>query len=182
MKKTILLAGVMLAMAGTAFAASSHDYDLFVIANADTEKTVYVVVGPGEMAAIEVDTEDKANSRWISDRQGRKAISWATGRFGPGQEGRKKGFAFVIKDDDVEIAFGIPFFKHVSVHANGETGAVVDITSKDGEKDVTVRADDDGAFISVTHTSAHDAAEFIDDINKAPKSLRREMKEELELD
>ncbi len=181
MRKTFLYTGVMLAFAGAAFAGprNNDDYDLYVIADEVTDNVIYVVMNADETVAIEVLGDEKAH--WLKDSDAKKAIARSETLFGPDEDSSKKGFAFTVKDDDAKISFPLLFFKHIAIHANDDEGARVSITSKDGEGDVLVRADDDGAFITIIDASARAARNFIDDIDEAPASMRNKMKRELGL-
>ncbi len=182
MKKFFILTGSVLAIAGAAHAGAKHDhgYDMYVIADEGADSTVYVVTHAREVAAIEVYDDDKV--QWMKDGAALKAIAKAQNLFGPAEAARDKGFEFTVKDDDVKISFPVLFFKHISIHANDDNGARVNITSKNGEGDVFVRADDDGAFITIVDASAKDARDFIDDIDDISKTVRRKMKKEVGLD
>lgn len=181
MKKTLIITGLSLAIAGAAFAGpkNDRDYDLYVIADEATDSAIYVVTNATETVAIEVFDDDKA--QWMKDSDARQAIARAEIAFGPVEAAKEKGFAFSVKDDDVRISFPVLFFKHISIHASEDEGAQVNITSKNGEGDVSVRADDEGAFITIVDASAKDARKFIDDIDEAPNALRNKMKAEMGL-
>jgi hypothetical protein len=180
MKKIFLLAGISLALTGTALAGSKNDqnYDMFVIADEAADSAVYVITHGRDTVAIEV--FDDENARWIKDSKGKRAIKDAERFYGRKGEEKGKGFAFAVKDEDVHISFPF-FFRHISIDASDADGARVNITSKDGEGDVFVRANDAGAFITIEDASAKTARKFIDDIDEAPRLMRKKMKRELGL-
>ncbi|PHS21234.1 MAG: hypothetical protein COA85_13250 [Robiginitomaculum sp.] len=138
-----------------------------------------MVTHANDTAAIEVFDNDKV--QWMKDGAALKAIANAQNLYGPAEAARGKGFEFTVKGDDVRISFPVLFFKHISIHANDDNGARVNITSKNGEGDVFVRADDDGAFITIVDASTDDARDFIDDIDDISKAVRIKMKRELGL-
>ena len=181
MKKILILAGSVLAVAGAAYAGPKHDhgYDMYVVADEVTDSAIYVVTHDRETAAIEVFDNDKV--QWMKDGAALKAIAKARNLYGPAEAARDKGFEFTVKDDDVKISFPVLFFKHISIHANDDNGARVNITSKNGEGDVFVRADDGGAFITIVDASAKDARDFIDDIDDISKAVHKKMKREMGL-
>ncbi len=184
MRKLLLLTGISAALAAPALAGPKHDhengYNLHVIADEATESAIYVITSADETVAIEVFDDDDA--QWMKDADGLKALARAEKDFGKDAEEEQKGFAFSVKEDDVHIAFTLPFFKHISIHASDDDDeARVNVTSKSGEGDVFVRAHDGHAFISVMEAKAKDAREFIDDIDDAPRSMRNKMKKELGL-
>ncbi len=181
MKRMIMTAGLILAMTGSALAGSKNDdqYDLYVIADEVTDSVVYVVAAEHKTVALEIIDEDEAH--WVKTSNAHKIIDRSKKFFGPDKNVKKKGFAFVVDDDDVKISFPLLFFKHISIHASEDGGAQINVTSKDGEGDVSIRADDDGAFITVADADADGAREFIDDIEEAPKAMRKKMKSDLGL-
>lgn len=182
MRKLCVTAGLMMAMAGPALAGpKDNGYDLYVIADEVTQSAIYVLTHARETAAIEVFDNDRV--QWMKDTDALKVIASAEDVFGPVEAAKDKGFAFSVKDEDVKISFPLLFFKHISIHASEDRGAQVKITSKSGEGDVIIRAnDDDGAFVSIVDASADDAREFIDDIDDISNSVRKTMKREIGLD
>ncbi len=125
MKKLLITAGLSLVLAAPAFAGSrhahdrNHDYNLFVVADENTDSAIFVITHDGETVAIEVFDDDE-DARWLKDKVGLNVLAQAEDEFGPIGEGKGKGFAFSINDDEVHIAFPLLFFKHISIRASDD--------------------------------------------------------------
>lgn len=188
MKKLILFAGLAALIAAPAMAGkdrkhdrNSRGYDMHVIADEDSQSAIYVINHGSETVAVEVAEDEDA--LWLKDSEGLKALDRAEDDFTDETAEDSKGFTFSAGDEDVHIAFSLPFWKHVSIRASEDDDeAHINVTSQNGEGGVFVRALDGHAFISIMNADAKAAREFIDDIDGAPRSMRLKMKKELGLD
>ncbi|MDQ7019273.1 MAG: hypothetical protein Q9M33_08910 [Robiginitomaculum sp.] len=97
MKKLLILAGSVLAVAGAAYAGPKHDhgYDLYVIADEVTNSAIYVVTHAKDATAIEVFDNDKV--QWMKDGAALKAIAKAQNLFGPAEAARERALSSRLK-------------------------------------------------------------------------------------
>lgn len=169
--KRFILAAIAAAFAASPAFAAERPFELEVIVSGEDGAVHYVRnTDEGLSAAMWTDGEDKDSARLMTggdaDAAYRKALDTAD------IQGADLG--------DLKLKlFG------VSIYASDEEGgdaARVVVNAPGGDKSVVIDAQDNGptgdsAHIVITGADENGAEDFIDDIDDAPRSLKREMKE-----
>ncbi|MBA4801751.1 MAG: hypothetical protein H2040_07790 [Euryhalocaulis sp.] len=169
--KRFILAAIAAAFAAAPAIAADQPFDLEVIAS-DQNGVVHYVRNneDGLSAAMWSDGEDKDSARLTTgadaDETYRNALDAADIADSDPGELKMKLFGISIYADEEE----------------GSGSARVVVNAPGGDRSVVVDARDDGpggdtAHVVINGSDADGAEDFIDDIDDAPRSLKREMKE-----